>query len=135
MALYHAVLIFSQHLRAAMSKMGHPAPDIEFMRKLLEEAGFEDVKTRTAKEPLGLWPKDIRLKRVGAMSLLNIGKAFESYGMAAFTRVLGMDVEKPRGTCDAARPARQAARNKNYHVYSFYLRAYGRKPTGNVNCE
>jgi hypothetical protein len=59
------------------------------MKALLQDVGFVDVEVMTAKEPLGPWPKDERLKRVGAMGLLHHETVFESYGMAAFTRVLG----------------------------------------------
>jgi hypothetical protein len=76
----HAVLVFSEPLRASLKKMGQPQPD-----------QFEDIYTRKAKEPVGPWPKDQRLKRVGAVSLLNAETGFESYGMALFTRILGMD--------------------------------------------
>jgi hypothetical protein len=48
------------------------------------------------------------------MSLLNCETGFESYGMAAFTRVLGMEDEKASAICEAASAA---SRNKNYHVY------------------
>ncbi|KAI5807765.1 hypothetical protein BZA77DRAFT_330773 [Pyronema omphalodes] len=117
--------IYADYLREAMSKMGRPAPKLQSMKLLLEEAGFEDVHAMEAKEPFGPWPKDPRQKRIGAMSLLNCETGIESYGMAAFTRVLGMDVEKARAICDAGLAA---VRNKNYHMYAKYYRVYGRKP-------
>jgi hypothetical protein len=94
--------------------MGRPWPDLAFLKNLLENAGFEGVTTSVAKEPMGPWAKDPRLKRVGSMSLLNGETAFESYGMALFTRILGMDVDKVRKICENGL---LAARNKNYHVY------------------
>ncbi|KAI5819329.1 S-adenosyl-L-methionine-dependent methyltransferase [Pyronema omphalodes] len=122
----NGVLAFSKKLREALRKMGRPQPDLDFLKNQLEKAGFEDIKTMTAQEPCGPWPKDLRLKKVGAMGLLNAETGFESYGMAVFTRVLGMDVDEARDICQRAV---KAARNKNYHVYSYYLRVYGRKPT------
>jgi hypothetical protein len=94
--------------------MGRPHPTHEFLKNHLEKAGFEDVQMVTAKEPFGPWPKDPRMKKIGAMSLLNAETGFESYGMAAFTRVLEMDVEKARGMCERAL---QDVQDKNYHVY------------------
>ncbi|KAI5811881.1 S-adenosyl-L-methionine-dependent methyltransferase [Pyronema omphalodes] len=117
--------IYIDTMREAMRKMGRPAPELKSMKLLFEKAGFEDVHALEAKEPVGPWPKDPRQKKIGAMSLLNLESAFESYGMAAFTRVLGMDVEKARAICDTALAA---ARNKNYHMYAKYYRVYGRKP-------
>jgi hypothetical protein len=48
----------------------------------------------TGKEPLGPWPKDLRLKVVGAMNLFHADTGCESYGMATFTRVQGMDAHE-----------------------------------------
>ncbi|KAI5811886.1 S-adenosyl-L-methionine-dependent methyltransferase [Pyronema omphalodes] len=117
--------VFLETLHESMSKMGRPAPKLQSMKMLLEKAGFEDIHASEAKEPIGPWPKDPRQKRIGAMSLLNCETGIESYGMAAFTRVLGMDVEKARAICDAGLAA---VRNKNYHMYAKYYRVYGRKP-------
>ncbi|KAI5811885.1 S-adenosyl-L-methionine-dependent methyltransferase [Pyronema omphalodes] len=114
-----------QYLRESMLKMGRPAPTLESMKMLLENAGFEDIHALEAKEPIGPWPKDPRQKRIGAMSLLNFEGGFESYGMAAFTRVLGMEVDKARAICNVALAA---VRNKNYHMYGKFYRVYGRKP-------
>ncbi|KAI5811845.1 S-adenosyl-L-methionine-dependent methyltransferase [Pyronema omphalodes] len=119
--------IYMDHLQEAMREMGRPAPKLEFMRMLLENAGFEDVHALEAKEPLGPWPKDPRQKKIGAMSLLNCEGAFESYGMAAFTRILGMESDHARAICEAALAA---VRNKNYHMYGKFYRVYGRKPKG-----
>jgi hypothetical protein len=106
--------IYMDHLRESMIKMGRPPPELESMKLLLENAGFEDVRALEVKEPIGPWPKDATKKRIGGMVLLNCETGFESYGIAAFTRVLGMEVEKARALCDGAL---SAARNKNYHMY------------------
>jgi hypothetical protein len=79
--------------------MGRPHPTPEFLKNVLETAGFEDVQMHASKEPFGPWPKDPRLKRIGAMNLLNGETGFESYGMAAFTRILGMSADEARGIC------------------------------------
>jgi hypothetical protein len=102
------------YMRDAMRKMGRPPPDPKFMKQLLQNSGFEDVEKVEVKEPVGPWPKDPRQKRIGAMVLLNCETGIESYAMAAFTRVLGMEEEKARALCDGAL---SAARNKNYHMY------------------
>ncbi|KAI5796129.1 S-adenosyl-L-methionine-dependent methyltransferase, partial [Pyronema domesticum] len=107
--------IQGDHLRDAMVKMGRPLPDIKSMKQLMEQAGFEDIKAMQVTDPIGPWPKDPIQKRLGAMVLLHCDTVAESYGMAAFTRVLGMDADEARGICNGAR---QAARNKNFHMYS-----------------
>lgn len=51
--------------------MGRPPATTEVMKKLLEDAGFVNVKIHPYKQPLGPWPKDKQLKRMGAMVMLN----------------------------------------------------------------
>ncbi|KAI5809234.1 S-adenosyl-L-methionine-dependent methyltransferase [Pyronema omphalodes] len=121
--------IWADLLRESMNKMERPPLTPESMKTLLEKAGFEDIHVSEAKEPVGPWPKDPRQKRIGAMQLLNCETGLESYGIAAFTRVLGMEAEKALAVCEAGL---SAARNKNYHTYGKYYRAYGRKPQATV---
>jgi hypothetical protein len=75
-------------LSTALVKMGRPHPDVEFLKTLLAEVGFEDIHANQVKEPVGPWPKDPKMKRLGAMVLLNAETYAESLRMAAFTRVL-----------------------------------------------
>jgi hypothetical protein len=111
----NGIKIWMDYLRESMIKMGRPPPELGAMKLLLENAGFEDVHALEAKEPIGPWPKDPRQKRIGAMVLLNCETSFESYGMATFTRILGMEAEIARSVCEAALAA---SRNKNYHTYT-----------------
>ncbi|KAI5809235.1 S-adenosyl-L-methionine-dependent methyltransferase [Pyronema omphalodes] len=121
------LMIYMDYLRESMIKMGRPPPELQLMKLSLEKAGFDDVHAQEVKEPIGPWAKDARQKRIGAMVLLNCETGIESYAMAAFTRILGMEEEKARSLCAGALTA---ARNKNYHMYGKYYRVYGRKPTG-----
>jgi hypothetical protein len=107
--------IFCGSLKESMVKSGRVPPDMPFLKGILEKAGFEDITTFKANEPVGPWPKDPRLKKIGTMQMFHSEPALESYGMAAFTRVLGMDVKTAKEMCDAARAANL---NKNYHAYS-----------------
>ncbi|CCX12949.1 Similar to Demethylmenaquinone methyltransferase; acc. no. Q9RRT0.1 [Pyronema omphalodes CBS 100304] len=119
--------VYIGHLRSALSAMQRTSPTTTFLENLLKEAGFEDIKTVQAKEPIGPWAKDPRMKKIGAMSLLHSETVYESYGMAAFTRVLGMGEEEARNICNGAV---KATKNKNYHVYGVHYRVCGRKPVG-----
>ncbi|CCX04366.1 Similar to hypothetical protein CH063_03417, partial [Colletotrichum higginsianum]; acc. no. CCF44741 [Pyronema omphalodes CBS 100304] len=59
----HSVVIFGHHLRDALTKIGRPQPDHQFMANVLIQAGYEDVKMLSAKEPIEPWPKDPQLKK------------------------------------------------------------------------
>ncbi|KAI5796101.1 S-adenosyl-L-methionine-dependent methyltransferase [Pyronema domesticum] len=108
---------FIETLRTTLVKIGRLHPDVEFLKTLLAKVGFEDIHAKQVKEPVGPWPKDPKMKSLGAMVLLNADTYAESLGMAAFTRVLGVDPEKAHGICNAAR---LATRNKNNHMYGRY---------------
>lgn len=69
--------VYIDHLRSSV-KMGRPPLELKFMKTLLEKAGFEDIKAKKIKEPLGPWPKDPRMKRVGAMVFLHSETVFQS---------------------------------------------------------
>jgi hypothetical protein len=56
--------------RQAMDKIGRPFPTSSTLKVLLEDAGFVDVKVTDIKQPLGPWPKNERMKRIGAMAML-----------------------------------------------------------------
>lgn len=106
--------VFLDHLRKALIQMGRPPPDIELWKRMLEKAGFDDVKAVQVKEPIGPWPKDPAQKLIGAMTLLNDETYSDSAALAPFTRVLGMEVTKAREIIDASH---RAVRNKNNHMY------------------
>ncbi|KAA8907226.1 S-adenosyl-L-methionine-dependent methyltransferase [Sphaerosporella brunnea] len=99
------------------------------MEQNLKTAGFEKVEGITYKQPLAPWPKDPRMKQVGAMMLLNCATAFEAYGLAAYTRILGYSPEAADKIC---KDAYAAVRNKNYHMYNCYAAAMSRM-AGNLN--
>ncbi|KAI5796126.1 S-adenosyl-L-methionine-dependent methyltransferase [Pyronema domesticum] len=94
--------LYMDSLRESMTKMVRPPPNVGYLTQLPQKAGFEEIYSSEVKEPVGPWPKDPRQKRIGAMVLLNCETGLESYGMAAFTGVLGMEDEKARDMCDAA---------------------------------
>lgn len=106
--------IFIDTIRLALTKIGRPPPDKHFIKQLLTKHGFVDVRAVQVQEPVGPWPRDPTQKRIGAMVMLNAETYAESLGMAAFTRILGMTVERAREVCDEGR---KATRNKNYHMY------------------
>ncbi|KAI5817857.1 S-adenosyl-L-methionine-dependent methyltransferase [Pyronema omphalodes] len=120
------IKVFLDNLAKAMEKSGRPpAANGEQMKKDLEKAGFVDVQIHIARQPLGPWPKEPRLKQIGAMMLLSSETMFSAYGMVPFTRILGMSEEEARNMCETAK---RGVKNKNYHTYSHFYVVYGRKP-------
>jgi len=113
----HGAKRFMDLLCSAMQKLGRPAYVTgESLKENLEKAGFVDVKVLGYKQPFGPWPKEKRLKHVGAMAIMSAETGYHSYGMQLFTRVLGMSTEEAEKAC---RDAIAATKNKNYHVYNY----------------
>lgn len=109
------IKLYFEYLADALVKMGRAPLTGIVMKEHLEEAGFVDVTVIDYKQPFGPWPRDRRLKQIGAMMLLNSESGFHAYGMAAFTRVLGMTAEEATKAC--ANGVR-GARDKNSHCYN-----------------
>jgi hypothetical protein len=75
--------------------------------------------------PIGVWPKDPKLKEIGRYERVQILDAVESYTLAPFTRILGRSLQETqvrmeRVKCELVDP--------KLHLYSVRYIIYGRKP-------
>ena len=75
--------------------------------------------------PLSTWPKDKRLKDLGAYMNLIMTEAMQAYSLALFTRVLGWE---PAEVEVLLAGARKDLNNPKYHLYTRLHVVYGRKP-------
>jgi len=73
------------------------------------------VNHEEMKLPMGTWPADKKQKDLGAFMLLTTESAFESFGMALFTRTLGMEA---REAMELIAGAKKECRSKNIHSYA-----------------
>ena len=67
------------------------------------------------KVPLGTWPADKKQKDLGAFMLLTTEHAFEAFGMALFTRTLGMGAPEAK---ELIAEAKKESRSKKIHSYT-----------------
>lgn len=79
------------------------------------DAGFSDVRVVVKKLPLGPWAKDPKKKELGTYGLAVIQEGLRSYGLALFTRQLGMSIEEATALCDRAFGE---LRRRSVHVYA-----------------
>jgi hypothetical protein len=103
----------------ALENIGRPPARPERMKQQLEDVGFTDIRITTEKQPFGLWPRDKRLKHIGAMTLLMAETGVEACElcypfprrswlngrvdcMAPFTRVLGIPASEATKICEEA---------------------------------
>jgi SAM-dependent methyltransferase len=94
--------------------IGASAEAPRFYKERMEKAGFVDVVERIFKVPTNPWPKDKRLKMIGAFELANASEGLEAFMMRGYTTVLGGD-RKDMEVLLAR--ARQEMKNRNMHSY------------------
>jgi len=83
--------------------------------KFILDAGFDKVSHEEIKIPLGTWPADQKQKDLGAFMLLTAEHGFESFGMALFTRTLGMEAPEAVKLIEGAK---KEFRSKKIHSYA-----------------
>ncbi|MCJ1270533.1 hypothetical protein MMC22_010430 [Lobaria immixta] len=60
----------------------------------IREAGFEDIHHEKVQLPLGIWPKDKKMKDVGAFNLVQLKEGLEGFSLRLFTNILGWAPEE-----------------------------------------
>lgn len=89
----------------------------------LEKTGFVGIQTLDCPVPVGTWPKEPALKKVGAIFRAQLYHAFEAYAMALFLRFGGWSPEEFQVLVAKARG--ETATNEQ-HTYTFLsVRLFG----------
>jgi len=91
----------------------------------VRDAGFTEIYHQKFRLPVGRWPKDERLKMVGAWNLINCLEGIEGFTMGLFTRMLGWTAEEVQVLLAGVR---KDLRNPKIHVQQDFHVVYGRKP-------
>ena len=78
----------------ASEKFGTPATSPKHLKAWMLDAGFIDVEEHILKLPVGLWPKDKRLKNIGLFEMVNMIEGLGSLSMMLFTRALKWSPEE-----------------------------------------
>jgi hypothetical protein len=79
------------------------------------DAGFEDVKEEVFKWPVGMWPKDKKMKELGLWSRENTIDALEGLAIGPLTRQLNWSAEEVKVMCAKARTD-----IKNQAIHSYF---------------
>ncbi|KAK2782269.1 hypothetical protein FQN51_004660 [Onygenales sp. PD_10] len=98
-------------------------PGAEY-KNWLEAAGFTNIATKAIKVPLGTWPKDPNLKKIGALSLLQHLEGIEGIAIAPLTKI-GWSPEEIQALLTKARAD---LHDRKVHSYFIYHIAYAQKP-------
>lgn len=105
--------------------MGKEIMVYEKMRGQIEEAGFADVEERKYKWPIGTWPKNRKMKELGAFTRAHLDAGLEGWTLRGLTGLLGWTKEEVYAYCAGMRAD---MRNPKLHGIHEMRVVYARKP-------
>lgn len=80
----------------------------------MRDAGFVDVSENIFKIPSSPWPKDKRLKQIGALEMTNVVEGASAFGLRVFQKAFGWSKEQSELVLMSFR---RDVKNRNYHQY------------------
>lgn len=89
------------------------------------KAGFESVTYKQYKWPIGSWPKDPQLKRIGLFNRMAIEDGIEGWAMFLFTNVAGWSVQEVQILIAGIK---RELRDPKIHAWQYMTVCYGQKP-------
>lgn len=96
------------------AKFGADTKGCSKYKQWMTEIGFEDVHEHMFKWPVGVWPKDKALKKMGKLTMVNFLVGIEGFTMRLWTSALGMQVDEVHEYLDKVR---QDIQNPKIHSY------------------
>ncbi|KAL2219226.1 S-adenosyl-L-methionine-dependent methyltransferase [Thermoascus aurantiacus ATCC 26904] len=76
-------------LGEACDKVGQTTRPLHVLMDSLEKVGFRNIEKKMFKVPVGTWPKDQRLKEIGAFMAMDLIDGVEAWTLVPFTEILG----------------------------------------------
>lgn len=98
----------------ACGKVGADTRTCASYKQWMTEIGFEDVQERMFKWPVGTWPKDKALKKMGKLTMINFLVGLEGFTLRLWTGVLGMQVDEVHEFLDKVRADIQSPKIHSY---------------------
>ncbi|KAM0368717.1 hypothetical protein ACHAPK_006376, partial [Fusarium culmorum] len=86
--------LWMKNLIEACAKFGKPVDCADKWRARLNRAGFVDVQEEIRKLPIGVWPKDSKLKELGRYQAIQELKVIDSYTPKLFQHALGWNEQE-----------------------------------------
>ncbi|OJJ49610.1 hypothetical protein ASPZODRAFT_128096 [Penicilliopsis zonata CBS 506.65] len=114
---YIAVLM--THLADACRRVGKPIDMAPSIKALVQAQGFQNVRESIYNLPLGKWPKNPRMKEIGAFSALQVVEGVDALTAAPFSEVLGWSKEEIRVLKDGVR--RDSKRRDVHAMWNFHV--------------
>ncbi|KAH7310177.1 S-adenosyl-L-methionine-dependent methyltransferase [Rhexocercosporidium sp. MPI-PUGE-AT-0058] len=86
-----AMLSFLKGACDSIGRLLDPGP---LLKGWVEDAGFEYITQNIIPLPVGIWPKDKKMKEIGAFMTLQYTEGVEAFTLAPFTGILGWTKEE-----------------------------------------
>jgi len=121
----NAMVKMMEGLVEACAKIGRTLDPAPGMEGWVKDAGFHNIKRETKRLPVGIWPKDARLKECGALMTMNFTEGVDAFTAVLFRDVLGWSQEE----VDVLNAGVRSAANKGdaHAIFDFYI-ITGQKP-------
>ncbi|KAK0720759.1 S-adenosyl-L-methionine-dependent methyltransferase [Lasiosphaeris hirsuta] len=118
---------FSKAINQSTAAFGTPVDDPARWRGWFEDCGFEEVTEVIYKLPMNPWPKDQRLKLVGAFEMENLLYGLSGMVTRLFAKTLNWTPEQVEVFLAGVR---KELKNRSVHTYWPFYIVYARKPGG-----
>ncbi|KAL4746817.1 S-adenosyl-L-methionine-dependent methyltransferase [Aspergillus terricola var. indicus] len=117
---------FYELLREALDKINRPVTIGKDLERIVKEAGFVNVHHEVFQLPLGTWPRERRMKEIGALNMLQMLDGLEAFSAATFTNILGWTIEEVQVFLALVR---KDARDRGVHMMHDFHVVYAQKPS------
>ncbi|KAL1967854.1 hypothetical protein VTN77DRAFT_2543 [Rasamsonia byssochlamydoides] len=107
------------HLGEACDKVGRTLNTGPFLKGWVEKAGFTRIEEQVFKLPIGTWPKDRRLKEMGAFMAVSFIEGVEGFTASPFLDILGWSKEDVAALNEKVRE--DVTRRDAHPIYNFYV--------------
>jgi hypothetical protein len=107
-------MTFSRTVCDASAIAGWSLREPKNLKKYLEEAGFEDVVEVRLKVPTSPWPKDKRMKLIGAFEMQSLLQGASAFSLRTLAKAYGWTQER---TELFLIDMRRDVRDLRYHTY------------------
>ena len=107
-------------------KLGYPLRVAHKIKRWMEEAGYVDVHEHVNKLPIGRWPRDPELKKIGIMWSTAILEGLPAISQMVFSEALNWNQSVITGYLAHVR---KGLAMKGVHAYHKLYVVYGRRPS------
>ncbi|KAL2154645.1 hypothetical protein VTH82DRAFT_3321 [Thermothelomyces myriococcoides] len=114
-----------ENLMEASDQVGRTMDPAPKMEGWVRDAGFINISIQAFPIPIGPWPRDRRLKEIGALMAVNFIEGVDTFTAAPFADVLGWAKEEIEALNDGVR---DAVRNRSTHALFDFLVITAQKP-------